>query len=121
MGLRELKPATIFFQLATRSTKLSRGIVEDLLIKVSKFIFPIDFVVLETEGMTNPKNKIPVTLGLSFLATLNTLTNCMGDKMKLTFGNTTIKLNVFNLQKQPMGFNDVDHHTLNWVGDSRWG
>jgi len=30
----------------------------------------------------------------------------------------TIELNMFNLQKQPRGFDDVEHSTFNWVGDS---
>jgi len=29
----------------------------------------------------------------------------------------TMELNVLNLQKEPMRFDDVDHPTLNWVGD----
>ena len=40
-------------QLADRSVKISRGIVEDVLIKVDSFYFPIDFVVLNTEPALN--------------------------------------------------------------------
>jgi hypothetical protein len=36
-------------QLADRSVKIPRGIVEDVLIKVDKFYFPVDFIVLDTE------------------------------------------------------------------------
>jgi hypothetical protein len=36
-------------QLAYRSVKILRGIVEDVLIKVDKFYFPVDFIVLDTE------------------------------------------------------------------------
>ena len=32
-----------------------------------------------------------------------------------------MELNLFNLQKQPMDFDDVEHLTLNWVGDFFWG
>ena len=35
--------------------------------------------------------------------------------------NMIMELNVFNLQNQLMGFDDVKHHTLNWVGDSSLG
>ena len=37
--------------------------------------------------------------------------------MKLTFGNMTMEVNVLNLQKQPMGFDDTKHSTLHWVED----
>ena len=40
-------------QLADRFVKIPRGIVEDVLIKVDVFYFPVDFVVLETEPALN--------------------------------------------------------------------
>jgi len=36
--------------------------------------------------------------------------------MKLSFHNMTPELNIFNLQRQPDGFDNLDHSTLNWVG-----
>ena len=44
LGLGELKPTTMTLQLANRFVKIPRGIVEDVLIKVDAFYFPIDFV-----------------------------------------------------------------------------
>ena len=49
LGLGELKLITMTLQLANRSMKISRGIVEDVLIKVDAFYSPVDFVVLDTE------------------------------------------------------------------------
>jgi hypothetical protein len=49
LGLGELKPTSMILQLADRSVKISRRIVEDVLIKVDKFYFPVDFIVLDTE------------------------------------------------------------------------
>ena len=43
--------------------------VENVLIKVGEFKYPIDFVVLETEVLLSPKNKIPVILSQPFLVT----------------------------------------------------
>jgi len=40
-------------QLADRSTRLPRGVVEDVLIRVGEFIYPMDFIVLETEKAAN--------------------------------------------------------------------
>ena len=95
----------------------------DVLIKVGEFTFPFDFVMLEVEVLVSPKNEIPVILGQLFLATSNALISYRDkkmkrdEKMKLTFRNVTMKLNVFNLQTQPMEFDDLEHPTLNWVGD----
>jgi len=111
LGLGELKSIKMILQLANCSTKLLRGVIEDVLVKVGKFIFTVDFVVLETK-VVSPKNKI---FDKPFLATSSALINFRNGKMKSTFRNMTIELNVFNLQNQPMGFNDVEHPTLNWV------
>jgi hypothetical protein len=40
-------------QLADRSVKIPRGIVEDVLIKVDKFYFPMDFIMLDIESVQN--------------------------------------------------------------------
>ena len=49
LGLGELKPTTITLSLADRSVKIPKGIVEDVLVKVDKFYYPVDFVVLDTK------------------------------------------------------------------------
>ena len=46
LGLGEAKPTNIRLQLADRTVKELEGIVEDVLVRVGKFIFPVDFVVL---------------------------------------------------------------------------
>jgi len=60
----------------------------------------------------SPENEITVIPGRSFLTTCNALINCKHGKTKLTFGNMTMEVNIFNLQKQPMTFNDREHSTL---------
>ena len=53
LGLEELKSTSIVLQLADRSIKKHWGIVEDVIIKVDKFYYPIDFIVLNTEPVPN--------------------------------------------------------------------
>jgi len=69
LGIGELKPTKIVLQLANHSTKFPRGMLEDVLINVGKFIFPVDFTVLEAEMVVSPKNEIPLTLERPFLTT----------------------------------------------------
>jgi hypothetical protein len=76
LGLGELKPTSMTIQLADRSVKRPRGIIEDVLVKVDKFYFPMDFVVLDTEPVQNVRIQIPVILGWPFLAMANALINC---------------------------------------------
>ncbi|RVW11789.1 hypothetical protein CK203_089779 [Vitis vinifera] len=48
LGLGGLKPTTITLSLADRSVKIPRGVIEDILVQVDKFYYPVDFVVLDT-------------------------------------------------------------------------
>ena len=97
LGLGELKPTNITLSLADRSVKIPKGIVEDVLVKVDKFYYPVDFVVLDTEPIANGPNHVPIILGRPFLATANAITNCRNGVMQLTFGNMALELNIFHL------------------------
>ena len=65
LGLGEACPTRVTFQLADRSLKNPRGVIEDVLVKVNKFIFPADFIILDMEE----DKEIPIILGRPFLAT----------------------------------------------------
>ena len=53
LGLGKLKPTSMTLQLANRSVKVPQEIIEDVLIKVDKFYFPMNFIVLDTESIQN--------------------------------------------------------------------
>nr|WP_164990771.1 hypothetical protein [Pseudomonas protegens] len=111
LNLGELKPTSISLLLADRSVKVPRGIIEDVLVQVDKFIYPVDFIVLDTQPVEGCKS-FPVILGRPFLATSNALIDCRNGLMKLSFGNMTLEMNIFNICKQPGDDNDlqeVDH------------
>ena len=97
LGLGELKPTNITLSLADRSVKIPKGIVEDVLVKVEKFYFPVDVVVLDTEPIASGPNHVPIIMGRPFLATANAIINCQIGVMQLTFGNMTLELNIFHL------------------------
>jgi len=107
LGLGELKPTSMTLQLADRSVKVPRGRVEDVLIKMDKFYFPVDFIVLYTEPVQNVGVQIPVILGRPFLATANVLINCRTWVMKISFGNMTVELNIFDISKKTRECNEI--------------
>ena len=76
LGLGELKPTSITLSLADRSIKIPKGTIEDVLIQVDKFYYPVDFVVLDTEPVAVGPNHVPIILGRPFLATSNAIINC---------------------------------------------
>jgi hypothetical protein len=112
LNLGDLKPTSITLLLVDRSIKVPREIVEDVLVQVDKFIFHVDFIILDTQPV-EACNSILVILGRPFLATSNALINCRNGLMKLSFENMTLKMNIFNICKQPG--NDNDLHEIHFI------
>ncbi|RVW23878.1 Retrovirus-related Pol polyprotein from transposon 17.6 [Vitis vinifera] len=100
LGLGELKPTSITLSLADRSVKIPRGMIEDVLVQVDKFYYPVDFVVLDTNPTIKEANYVPIILGRPFLATSNAIINFRNGVMQLAFGNMTLELNIFHLYKR---------------------
>ena len=109
LGLGELKPTNITLSLADRYVKIPKGIVEDVLVKVDKFYYPVDFVVLDMEPVAEGINQVPIILGRPFLATSNAIINCSNGVMQLTFGNMTLELNIFHLSNKHKSAEDEEH------------
>ena len=64
LGLGEAHPTKVTLQLVDSSLKHPRGVIEDVLVRVDKFIFLADFIVLDMEE----DKEIPIILGRPFLA-----------------------------------------------------
>jgi hypothetical protein len=77
-------------------------VVEDVLVKVENFYYPVDFIILDIELTLHPSANIPIILGRPFLATSNTLINCRNGRMKITFGSMTVELNIFNVNSRQL-------------------
>ncbi|XP_057981314.1 uncharacterized protein LOC131166759 [Malania oleifera] len=131
LGLGELKTTSIILQLADRSIKIPKGIIEDVLVQVDKFYYPVDFVVLDMKVSSHANSSPPVILGRPFLATSNAIINCRSGVLKLSFGNMTLELNIFNLCRQPQEHEEiqevnslesliVDTPWLNYDCDEQW-
>ena len=100
LGRGELKPTNITLSLANRSVKILKGTVEDVLVQVDEFYYPVDFVVLDTEPVAMGANYVPIILRRPFLPTSNAIINYRNGVMQLTFGNMTPELNIFHLNKK---------------------
>ncbi|RVW58967.1 hypothetical protein CK203_107360 [Vitis vinifera] len=86
--------------LGASVSKNPKGVIEDVLVQVDKFYYPVDFVVLDTDPTVKEANYVPIILGRPFLATSNAIINCRNGVMQLTFGNMTLELNIFHLCKR---------------------
>ena len=90
--------------------KIPKGIVKDVLVKVEKFYYPVDFVVLDTEPVAKGTNQVSIVLGRPFLATSNALISCRNGVMQLTFGNMTLELNIFHLSNKHKSARDEEQN-----------
>ena len=80
--------------------KIPKEIVEDVLVKVDKFYYPVDLLVLDTELVAEGTNQVPIIIGRQFFATSNAIINCRNGVMQLTFSNMTLELNIFHLSNK---------------------
>ena len=79
-----------------------KGKINDVLIRVREFIYPVDFIVLEIQPVSNPRAQTPIILRRPFLTTANAIINYRNESMRLTFGDMTREVNVFNLEINPV-------------------
>nr|GEU86639.1 hypothetical protein [Tanacetum cinerariifolium] len=96
LDLGELKPTRMCIELVNKSTQYPRGIAENVIVKIDKFSFPVDFVVLDMKE----DHKIPIILGRPFLATAHAMIDVFNKKIYFKVGNETI---TFDIEK-PMKF-----------------
>ena len=85
-------------QLVDRTTKKPLGIVEDVLVKASKFIFPVDFVVLEFEE----DEEVPLILGMPFLYTSKALIDVHEGTLTLRVGDEKCVFDIYKASRQPI-------------------
>ncbi|GJT63346.1 reverse transcriptase domain-containing protein [Tanacetum coccineum] len=84
-------------ELADRSITRPKGLAEDVFVKVGKFHFPTDFVVVDFEA--DPR--VPLILGRSFLRTSRTLIDVYEGELILRDGNEQIVFHVDGVSKHP--------------------
>ena len=63
LGIGELKLTLVELQLADRSIRKPKGIVEDVLIQIGKLYYSIDFLVIDTQSKVDLDSNVPLILG----------------------------------------------------------
>ena len=119
LNLGEPKSTTISLQLADRSYQHPQGIIENVLVKVGKFVLPADFVILDMEE----DDKVPIILGRPFLATGKAQINVQEGELKLRVQGDEITFHVFQPMKHPNDDPNEDilelHYTEILQGDAK--
>ncbi|XP_022892010.1 uncharacterized protein LOC111406878 [Olea europaea var. sylvestris] len=95
LGFGKVNPTTLTLQLADRSITYPKGIIEDVLVNVDKFIFPMDFVVLDMEE----DEEVPLILGRPFLAIGRALIDVQEGKLTLRVNEEQLTFNIHQEKK----------------------
>ncbi|GJT03401.1 reverse transcriptase domain-containing protein [Tanacetum coccineum] len=101
LSLPELTPTQMILELADRSTTSPSGIAEDVFVKVGKFHFPADFVVVDY--VIDPR--VPLILERPFLRTARALIDAYGEELTLRVDDEAITFKIG--QTSRYSYNDV--------------
>ena len=108
LSLGELLPTTITLQMADRSMVKPEGVLEDVLVTVGKFVFPVDFIILDMEE----DSQVPLMLGRPFLVTGAALIDMQKGVLTLRVGEEAAAFNLIqgiqNIDIDRENFNVVD-------------
>nr|GEW63861.1 reverse transcriptase domain-containing protein [Tanacetum cinerariifolium] len=108
LSLPELTPTRMTLELADRSITRPKGVTEDVFVKVGKFHFPIDFVVVDFEA--DPR--VPLILGRSFLRTGHALIDVYGEEITLWVNDKSV---TFNLNQTMRYSSTYDDNSVNRI------
>nr|GEX60592.1 reverse transcriptase domain-containing protein [Tanacetum cinerariifolium] len=108
LSLPELTPTRMTIELADRSITHPKGVAEDVFIKVRKFHFPTNFVVVDFKA--DPR--VSLILGRSFLRTGRALIDVYGEEITLRVNDESV---TFNLNQTTRYSSTYDDNSMNRV------
>ncbi|GJV52602.1 reverse transcriptase domain-containing protein [Tanacetum coccineum] len=77
-----LKPTRMSIRLANYTYQYPMGFAENMLVQVGKFVFPVDFVIVQIEE----DDRVPLILGRPFLHTVNAIIRVKNKELNLGIG-----------------------------------
>ncbi|KAI5391416.1 hypothetical protein KIW84_076284 [Lathyrus oleraceus] len=102
LGNIEIKSIRMTLQLADKSTTHPHGVAQDVLVKVDKFFFPVDFIVIDMEE----DDDAPLILGRPFMKTARMMIDVDDGLMKVRVQNEEVTFDLFEAMKHSKDRND---------------
>ena len=103
----QLQAFLIELCLANGSVRKPHGIVEDVIVRIERCYFLVDFLVVDMK-ITKELSQATIILGRPFLATAKAVTDWGKVKVILKVGEHTVKVNINKLMKYPsQAFEDL--------------
>ncbi|GJX69419.1 reverse transcriptase domain-containing protein [Tanacetum coccineum] len=111
LSLPELTPTCMTLELADRSISQPIGIAEDVYVKVGKFQFPADFVVVDFDA--DPR--VPLILGRSFLKTGRALIDVYEGELTLRVGKEAVTFNLDQTSRYSSNYDDMTANRIDVI------
>ncbi|XP_022019247.1 uncharacterized protein LOC110919284 [Helianthus annuus] len=103
LDLGESSPTSMSIRLADRSIKYPRGFVENMLVKIDKFVFPVDFVILDMDE----DSRVPLILGRPFLNTSRTIVDVATEQITLRVNDEHVTFDIKRSMQHPQSQDDA--------------
>ncbi|GJY33420.1 DNA-directed DNA polymerase, partial [Tanacetum coccineum] len=111
ISLSKLTPTRMTLELANRSVAILVGVAEDVFVKVRKFYFPADFVVVDYD--VDPR--VPLILGRPFLRMARALIDVHGEELTLRVNDEAIMFKVGHTSRYFRNYYDETVHQVNVI------
>nr|GEV89365.1 reverse transcriptase domain-containing protein [Tanacetum cinerariifolium] len=115
LSLPELTPTRMTLELADRSITRPKGVAKDIFVKVGKFHFSTDFVVVDFEA--DPR--VPLILGRSFLRTGRALIDIYGEEITLRVNDEAATFNLNQNTRYSSTYYDLSVNRIDIIDVSR--
>ncbi|GJX35479.1 reverse transcriptase domain-containing protein [Tanacetum coccineum] len=110
LSLLELTPTRMTLELANRSVAVPDGVSEDVFVKVGKFYFLADFVLVD---YVDPR--VPLIIGRPFLRTARALIDVHGEELTLRVNDEAITFKVGHTSRYSRNYYDETVHQVNVI------
>ncbi|KAH0722617.1 hypothetical protein KY290_005267 [Solanum tuberosum] len=98
-------------QLSSQSTIIPEGIVEDVLVKVDNFMFPVDFIMADMEE----NKEVPLSLARPFLAYGRAIFDVYEGKLMFIVGEEEVVFNMKKVDELTVNTTKSDRKIMEWV------
>ncbi|GJU08567.1 reverse transcriptase domain-containing protein, partial [Tanacetum coccineum] len=111
LSLPKLTPTCMSLELTDRSITQPIGIAEDVYLKVGKFKFSADFVVVVFDA--DPR--VPLILGRSFLNTVRALIDVYKGELSLRVGKEAVTFNLDQTSRYSSNYDDMTANRIDVI------
>ncbi|GKB44981.1 reverse transcriptase domain-containing protein [Tanacetum coccineum] len=111
LSLPDLTSTRMTLELADRTITRPKGVAEDVFVKVGKFHYPTDFIVVDFDAYP----RVPLILGRPFLRIARALIDVYGEEITLRYNDEAITFNVGHTSSHSYRYDDASVNRIDVI------